>query len=567
MGDVSTKQVVERLIEKKRKAEALWLRIQGNALFFIACVASLCSIVFPFIPAENVPEWTKYLRVISVPLITVTIVCIGWMVKVLIIAESKILSRNIKSDDFNSLLKVALKKALNYRGVITYLDIFDTTGLDYIQTIKETLRDKTNDLTKIKNVRLLLCRHTDYRIDRGTADCNSVALENTRKELDTLLSLKLIEKYEIRYMDQQNIVHFCLLNKKVLFCGTNPISRKITRHNKCCHIVEDNDKCCHIVEDNDVIAENGIAFDSWFENRGFYDSGLMKRDEKICPRCCGDILSNIEEKDSRWEDMPLFVDKTSNEDFYIVPDVRPISNIHLVLICKYHVLNFYDYMKRSHLMNDKDREPGPALIELIKNIRSSIKTKLKEQGKEQEILVFEHGSLNPSSKNSAPSIDHLHLHVILRPKGCEKDGKLDISTIFNDLKYIESRKDERNKYVAVIEKYKSIIGFAHDPDMGNCDYFLVWDPSGAPGEDKVFVALKKKKPARRVKFSQYLRKVFYNKLDADEATAIYGKDIVDKCKKNGDKKEIWFNDKTRLVERTGDNKALYDGLEWPDANN
>ncbi len=463
---------------------------------------------------------------------------------------------NVRSGSFIELLQRVLRDSRTSDKKIERLDIVDVDGKDYADVLKSVLSDNAGESIKISEIaklRVLLCRHSDFRVDKETAEANKNALSNARNVFNDLHNNKKIKKMEIRYMDTKLMQHFCVVNGNVMFGGTFPIGEEARGTDR---------ETCHVSKDNDVVSGHKKTFNSWFDLRGFYDSGLMERDRTVCPNCCGHMLDKITSSDG-WENKPLFNDKTQGEDFYIVPDIRPISKIHLVLICKYHVLNFYDYMKRSHLMNDKDREPGAALIELIENIRSSIKTRL---GEKQEILVFEHGSLNPGSPTSAPSIDHLHLHVILRPTNCLTDtGALDTKKIFSETEYVEVKEGN----VVDIKKYRSIVGFAHDPSMGNSDYFLIWDPSGAAGSFKIYVALKKKEPDPNVKFSQYLRGVFYKKLEATDVKDIYGTDAAEKYKteKKSDKTEIWFNDKTRFVARTDTNKALYDELKWPDTNN
>ena len=312
---------------------------------------------------------------------------------------------------------------------------------------------------------------------------------------------------EIRFIDDRPLVHFCIINGKYVITGQIPIKKK-------CGLVSSHANCCYIIsESDDVCIGYQNTFNTWFEN-GFYDSGLniLLPDNK----CNGCRLIRTITSSSRkhsFANTLLLKSQPPGVDFYLIPDGRPISKIHILLICKYHVLNLYDYFRRKKTMDGVEKV-GVALNKLIRHIRESVK---------DDILIFEHGSMNPYRKNKSTSIDHLHLHVIL------KNG-IDIKELIKD----DFHQLKKNNFHSIVQcresedglpdvrEYKEIDDFVDDPEMGSEDYFLIWDI----GEGKVYVYLKNNcvegKDRGIPSSSQYLRKLFFGALSTDDKKYLYG---------------------------------------------
>lgn len=390
---------------------------------------------------------------------------------------------------------------------INSIDIYGYTGINYIRKIKDMIKDSG---VKVQGkVRFLLSRASEYRAWNSRKDED---IEKYRGELKEVIGM--VEKLEcadcdceIRFIDDRPLVHFCIINGKYVITGQIPIIKKSGG------LVSSRANCYIISESDDVCIGYQNTFNTWFEN-GFYDSGLniLLPDNK-CNGCrLIRTITSLKQKHS-FANTLLLKRQTPGVDFYLIPDGRPISKIHILLICKYHVLNLYDYFRRKKTMDGVEKV-GVALNKLIRHIQKSVK---------EDILIFEHGSMNPYRKNKSTSIDHLHVHVIL------KNG-IDIKKLIED----DFNQQKKNNFHSIVQcresedglpavrEYKEIDDFVDDPEMGSEDYFLIWDI----GEGKVYVYLKNncvEGDDRGIpSSSQYLRKLFFGALSIDDKKYLYG---------------------------------------------
>lgn len=84
-------------------------------------------------------------------------------------------------------------------------------------------------------------------------------------------------------------------------------------------------------------------------------------------------------------------------DFFISPDFTPLNKGHLLIIPKKHILSLSD-------LNAHEYSKLLKIIKLMNVVEDS-----------SDLLLFEHGSVVP--RYSGTSIDHAHLHVLIRPEG------------------------------------------------------------------------------------------------------------------------------------------------------
>lgn len=84
-----------------------------------------------------------------------------------------------------------------------------------------------------------------------------------------------------------------------------------------------------------------------------------------------------------------------NENLYVIPDIAPLTDGHILIITNEHYTNFYSVPKEI-----KEQ------VEILKNnIRKVFKEKYQS-----DTLFFEHGSLKSGEAGS--SIEHAHLHAV-----------------------------------------------------------------------------------------------------------------------------------------------------------
>lgn len=463
------------------------------------------------------------------------------------------------------------------RGRIVSLDVFAYSAKNYLAKLSAVR--KGHGKIRIEKVRLLLCRANESRAwqshQKGSIDKYYEQIKATIDTMDEWVKNGWIEdkNWEMRYIDDRLLCHFAIINGKYVVSGAMPLTMDgvPAAHGFDCYVIPP--------EAGNVVESYAMTFDTWFR-RGFYDSGLKELNRK-CKTACTEIIEEGILKNRRsssfldFRNIPLVDSGISGIDFYVLPDSRPISKLHIVLMCKYHVLNLYDYFRRTRTKDGvyKNRD---ALKWLLDHLRAAIKDSIKSKCSEnkdgiEDIIVFEHGSM--ASRNGAghSSIDHMHLHVILK-------HRFNVEALLAD----DSKRLMESGYYSVVEwdcshkgptprRYHSIDDFVDDPEMGRSDYFLIWDPSIDEKDGSVFVYLMENfdrkdlgRKRDRPDVHQYLRRIFYEALPLVDQETLYPAALVTAykeakpSKKDMDvvRREIWRNDEI-VLEQPDDVRERY----------
>ncbi len=310
-------------------------------------------------------------------------------------------------------------------------------------------------------------------------------LTETIQLTQDLLEKKLIQKIHIRYFDFECYSHFAIFDSKIAIEG------------KLIHSYDSSKLSIppvNIYEKEDyIIDELQHFFDAHYNHLDEY-SGLKTIKEKDTCITCREILDFSDEHLHKFNakgELCNFSILPFNmlEDFVLVPDMRPLSRVHLLLTTKFHVMCMFQYLHHN----------GAAeyLEELIKKIDDFI------YGREQEhIVVFEHGSSVSNSALSGKSIDHLHLHILL--KNSQNDLE---AAIRNDKNKIVNTDDLQCKYC-----FDSLEAFGRFERAGNADYFLVWDPMMERNKITVYFPHEKE--------SQYLRRIYFSTMSEEEKKSV-----------------------------------------------
>lgn len=458
------------------------------------------------------------------------------------------------------------------KGNVISLEIYAYSAKNYIANITKAI--ESGRIKRIKKIRLLLCRANEIRAwqshGQDAVKKYFAQIQSTIETFETWESKKLIDSsnWEIRYVDDRPLCHFCIINGRYVISGAMPLTESGI---PCAHGAD-----CYIITSDagDVVDGYSETFSSWFA-RGFYDSGLKELSGK-CLTACGKIIGTGILKNRRtqayvdFRNTPLLSPDVQGLDFYILPDSRPISSLHVILMCKYHVLNLYDYLRRTWTQDGKSKTRY-ALKYLVKSIRAEVK---KQFGQNEDIIVFEHGSMNPTNGGGHSSIDHMHLHVILKREMdvqkliCGDAQKLRMERSQSVVQWDVAHKGP------VPKRYYSINDFADDPEMGTTDYFLIWDLSIGKNYEKeagkpVFVYLMQKlEQGSGLKIPdvhQYLRRIFFQALREKEQQTLYSDLMIqDYAKELGFKKfdiasvrrDIWRND-DKVIERGEEAREAY----------
>lgn len=484
-----------------------------------------------------------------------------WIIIMLINVLKRLLeARPIESGTIGE----CVKKAMVLCGEVRTIDVYAYSAKNYLKVLDDYI-----SRCRKANIRLLLCRVNEfiawYSHDSTKLATYESEIENAISTMKSWQDSGFIKKGEIRFLDDRLLTHFCVINGKYVVAGVLPL-RVGGVPSAGSH---DGGSCCFLNPTiGDVVERYAKTFETWFTYRGFYDSGLKRRSPSSC-MVCRDI---IEEKVLNNRGTCAYVDFVNSPlldknmlglDFYVLPDCRPISKVHLVLMCKYHVLTLYDYFRRIKT-EDGQSKTKYALHRLIMEIRKTVKSVF---GDDEDILVFEHGSLRPSSL-STPSLNHMHLHVIL---------KKDLGDGFSIQNLIQkdSERLQNNGFCSVVEwdvdrrmnlphRYLALDDFAEAPEMGGRDYLLVWDVSKyySEAEDErkgvlvylmqEFSIAKDQNIPDEKDVRQYFRRLFFSALDANVRKGIYGGDYTD---------DVWMNIPGKDVETTKANQSNYNRLK------
>lgn len=387
------------------------------------------------------------------------------------------------------------RSAQTFNEAITSIIKSKPNGFDNVKifaySAKNYIEFFQRSSVKIKHLQLCLRRASDYsawfmrssnHIDKYYHELN-LALDN----LENLKDSGQIEDYEIRFYDFEAYSHFGIFDQQIMFGDLLPMfSEKKTVK------IGSIQSLSNIGRNQEFFKNKNLFWDYLFDG-SVSDSGLKRRIGG-CHYCdtSAMILDPHHLKSSAVKnnkcDIPL-MDCNFITDFILEPDFYPVSELHMLLVCKFHILSFYDYLCHKGALQEMN-----SLAYIIRN------TIFKETGK--DIVFFEHGSANQGSELSASSIEHLHLHIIYKPANIDIVSKIESEQICDENYCMH---------------YKSLSDFASEPLLRNKDYFLLWEPGESEASSKFYVWMPKRKE------SQFLRKIFFQCLTDEEKLSLYGK--------------------------------------------
>lgn len=348
---------------------------------------------------------------------------------------------------------------------------------------------------KVENLKLCLHRANDYSAWFMNSITHVQKYQNELKivleNLETLKENGKIDSYEVKFYNFDSYSHFGIFDNQIMFGELLPFfSEKKT-------VSIGSIQTLSNVGLNKDFFENKDRFFNELFNCSVYDSGL-KRFKKGCNFCETTelMLDPRHRKGSAIRfgkcDISLLENVNTIEDFLIGPDLHPISELHMLFVSKFHILNLHEYLFHKDSIQNMT-----ILFNIIRNVI------FKKTGR--EIIIFEHGSATEHSELTASSVDHLHIHIIYKPKNIDYIAKIENENIID----IASNKNcEIN--------YNSIEDFANDSILKNKDYIMLFTPGEKIKDNRISVWLPQKKE------SQFLRRIFYQCLSHDEKESLYG---------------------------------------------
>ncbi len=380
----------------------------------------------------------------------------------------------------------ALKNVFDENKHIRELSIFAYSGRNYIGYIND------NNIT-VGTLRLLLKRFNEneaYLVNKKTViDGYNSELLGVINKARKLQKENKIKKLDIRYFDFEPYSHFAIINSRKVIAG-NLIhtfdSSKVKKEK------------VKIFDTNDIDVINSYQdfFERHFEKANKY-SGLNDSLINDCPTC--DAILQIR------DELPLspYCERTEFcnftvlpesffEDFFIIPDMLPLSEFHLLLITKFHILSLSQYLKYKKNASDVEK--------MIKKLDEKVFETINKR-----IIIFEHGSNSENSQNSGKSIDHFHLHIVI------KDDNIGVNEL-NKAIEDDSREVVETSSHDSHEVFNSLSDFANSKRTNQEDYFLIWEPSSA---ENIHIYFPKDKE------SQYLRRLYYSKMSKKKKEDLY----------------------------------------------
>lgn len=431
---------------------------------------------------------------------------------------------------FNSTFDKGLSILLESKKRFSKVKIFAYDAKNYIRQI-----ERAN--VKIDTLMLLLKRVSDYQAwfmhDKKPIQKFKTQLEEILLAINKLKRNGNVKNICIRYYDFESYSHFGIFDDKLISgfliptLSINEAPVKI-------------ENVFVLLSKHMLISNYDSFFDKIFgdidklDGIAVTDSGLLLSEDE-CDMC--------EITKSARDSMIIEIDKcrlplSDNEPNFqyitIRPDFHPISDIHYLVLCKYHMLSLYELIRHENSIAEIER--------LIFSMARIVKREYN-----RDILIFEHGSKMCKSMESGSSIDHLH--VILKPENFDY-----LQSIYLD----NSKLDEPIiRHTDRTYKFSSLRELNNNPLLKNKDYFLILDPLNIDSfEYKIFIMFPQKKE------SQYLRRIFYSALDRDEKIKLYG----DKLSYAADddyydwekyEKDIAYSDE-RLYEHRRLGKVIFD---------
>lgn len=360
--------------------------------------------------------------------------------------------------------------------------IFAYSAQNYLKSIKR------NDI-QIDNLYLLLRRYDEKQAFLLHDPC---VISNYKNELENALKMAYslknngsIKNLHVRYFDFEAYSHFAVFDSRFAVSGKllhtfNDSKTKISP----VQIYDSNTN----KSIDDIISNFKDFFENLFNN-SCEDSGLKILVENECCTCneISDLSDPHLQKMHTTSEMSNFAIIPYNQfdDFVLMPDMRPLSKVHLLLTTKFHILSMFQYLRRPDAISNLEK--------IIKKLDSAI-----YDCEQKHIIIFEHGSFAKNSKTSGKSIDHLHLHILLN-----EDYHNFEPAIKNDRKKVVDTNDPHCRYF-----FNTLEEFARFDIAGRKDYFLIWNPSAQNNKITVFFPTKKE--------SQFLRRICFSMLTLEE---------------------------------------------------
>ena len=394
------------------------------------------------------------------------------------------------ADTFDAAMGKIKSKNMDFKNV----KIFAYSAINYLRHIH------TTNIT-IENLQLCLRRANDYAawFVRSASDAQRYQdeLADSLRILETLKEENRIKDYCVKFYDFEAYTHFGIFDDQIMFGDLIPI------------ITEDK-----TVEISPIIVASNVGRNrELFENKDAFfnklfaccgsDSGVKRR-VKYCPSCLDldSILDQHHRNGTTVEndqcDISLLTDTNCVDNFVLMPDIHPISQLHMLLMCKYHILNIFDCLLHQGVLEELN-----GLVSVIRDV--------VRENTGRDIIIFEHGSATEDSELTASSVKHQHLHIIFKPN--------------NDFYRFISEAGITRKIQDGQLVYKSLKEFSNDSRLSNKDYFMIWDPSNQNSDDNDTSCISVWLPKNQE--SQFLRRIFFQCLSDEEKIALYGKEVCD----------------------------------------
>lgn len=504
MQDKKSIQDAKDINERKKIKRSIVDKILFILLAIAAVVIFVWDIFKDFIPEKY---WQLKLLVMIAGALSgfFTVMSFFWDKKFSNVADEIDAAHNDRFDHLSDEIHVFIKEESNYYDsfndaiipIITSKSEFEEVKI-FAYSAKNYIDCLLRSFAKIKHLQLCLKRANDHSAwfvrNEERVKKYKNELEKVLEGLESLKEKQQVLSYEVRFYDFESYSHFGIFDDQILLGELIPsfAENKTVQIGKIQTLVK-------VGRNINLFTNKTIFFDSLFKG-SVVDSGL-KLFHHGCHYCdTSKMLQDpryISGSETTFDkcDISLIDDTETIKDFLLEPDFHPISELHMLLVCKFHILNLYDYLNHQNAVID--------LETLVYTIR---KTVLEKTGR--EIIIFEHGTATENSELSASSIEHLHLHIIYEPE---------------DYNYIEAIFDDnRTKSRPLLDtsrgavKFSTLQEFAQESILRNKDYFMIWRPGENVSQSKIFVWLPINKE------SQYLRRIFFQGLSHEEKINLYG---------------------------------------------
>lgn len=482
--------------------------VLDKIIYFLFAVGSavvfIWDIIQDFIPEEY---WQLKLSVIIIGALSgfFTVLSFLWDKKFKSVSKEILVAQNEKFDKLSADLQVFLEE--DFRSYTSFNDaimpiiksknefnevkIFAYSAKNYIECLM-----RSN--VRIKRLCLCLKLANDYSAwfmhNENRANKYQNELKLVMKDLNNLKDREKVAEYEVRFYDFEPYSHFGIFDDQMLCGDLIPLfsEKKTVQIGKIQTLK-------NIGRNEDFFTNKSVFFNRLFAS-SVSDSGL-KLPQQGCHYCeTNEMIQDPHHMNGTVGefgkcDISLIDNVDAIQDFILEPDFHPISELHMLLVCKFHSLNLYDYLCHKDAAENLERS--------IYKIRDVIYKQTK-----QEIILFEHGTSTLGSLLSASSIEHLHIHIIYKPKTYDY-----ISAVVADNAAKQEPVFDTNKGCILFD---SIHEFANSGVIKNKDYFMIWEPGKSKTESKIYVWLPIKKE------SQYLRRIFFQGLSNEEKEKLYG---------------------------------------------